>query len=733
MMLAGFIFFGHITDVDRFNTLVRMRAHDQKDMTVHILAAQGKVTDNFLVHYSHDEKLLSFMDTADKQWADESFNAALTACGTNGILVYKPDGSLFYSVSRGQGDVFSGFLVGKDEVARFFADSPVCHFFVKNGKGFVEARGAVIAPAGTLSRGRPLCGYLFFLHSWDKEYISRLEKITGSRWQRYNHRPDNPEESRFDVKSGEVSFIYDLIGFDGKSIGCFEVSYFAAGLRWLSNNLEYNVAIYFIFILFLLFVLFFVFIVWVYRPLNMVSRTLKNHDAVLAGKLKKRHDEFGQIAQVIEQYFIHDKTVRANNEKTTIFQKAILKLIQMEQSGALTIPVLLEHYAKALAVYQASVWFVESNKAVCEDRYKRAEDIHEKGEAINISDYPHYIKAITANRIVAADSAREDERTREFNKSHLEPFNIFSTMDAAIRRGGMPVGVLSCAHADSVRYWSREEQDFAVSVADLLSLKIETIERKRVEDKLKEAYDQLKAMQTQLVQSAKMVSLGTLSSGIAHEINNPLSGILNNVQLMKIMAKEKKDFNFNDFKELLASVEDSAVRCKDIIASLLDFAHSPRGNFVSLSLNAVAEKVVTILDYEMHTGNIMLGKELAQNLPMIKGNAQLLQQAVFDLIANARWAIDKKIKKGEGLIYLRTFYDAPGKRVALFVSDTGVGIPQAELSKIFDPFFTTKEVGEGTGLGLSIVYNIVKEHRGTIDVESQVNQGTTFKLYFPLG
>jgi two-component system NtrC family sensor kinase len=228
-----------------------------------------------------------------------------------------------------------------------------------------------------------------------------------------------------------------------------------------------------------------------------------------------------------------------------------------------------------------------------------------------------------------------------------------------------------------------------------------------------------------------MASVGILAGGVAHEINNPLVGVLNNVQLIKMMVQENKDFNLEEFKELLDIIEASALRCAKITRSLLDFSRASEGLFKSVSLNELAERVIILIQHELGLQNVIIKKEFANELPLISADSQLLQQAIFDIISNAKWAIQKKSGKQGGTITLKTAYDKENKQVLLYISDTGIGIPQENLERIFEPFFTTKEVGEGTGLGLYIVYNIIKEHKGTITVESQVGQGTTFKISLP--
>jgi PAS domain S-box-containing protein len=276
-------------------------------------------------------------------------------------------------------------------------------------------------------------------------------------------------------------------------------------------------------------------------------------------------------------------------------------------------------------------------------------------------------------------------------------------------------------------------KDDAGNVIGVFGIFWDITDRKRAEEELKNAYEQLKNVQAQAVQSAKMASMGLLAGGVAHEINNPLAGVLNNVQMIKMLAEQKKDFSFNDFREILAVIEESAARCKKITQSLLNFSRTSKGAFHSVSLNDSIEQVVIIIGHELKLQNVTIRKELQPDLPLIMGDAQLLQQVIFDLINNSKWAIQqKKVSGGEGVIILKTAYILGEKKIVFSVDDTGIGIDKDNLSKIFEPFFTTKPVGEGTGLGLSIIYNIIKAHHGNIEVESIIGQGTTFKIMLPV-
>ena len=250
---------------------------------------------------------------------------------------------------------------------------------------------------------------------------------------------------------------------------------------------------------------------------------------------------------------------------------------------------------------------------------------------------------------------------------------------------------------------------------------------------------QLEESRSQMYQANKMATVGQVASSIVHEINNPLTGVLNNVQLIKMQMELQKDFKPLEFKQLLDVIEESALRCVKTARSMLDFFRLARGKFQPVSLNEVVDKAISLVSYEMKLQNVTIAKSFQPDLPFVSGDPQLLQQAVFDIINNAKYAIQKNplrqagLPAGQaGMISIRTQAEQGKDTVMLSISDNGIGIPKENMDKLFKPFFTTKPIGEGTGLGLSIIHDIVVRHSGKIEVESQEGQGATFKLSFPI-
>jgi two-component system NtrC family sensor kinase len=240
---------------------------------------------------------------------------------------------------------------------------------------------------------------------------------------------------------------------------------------------------------------------------------------------------------------------------------------------------------------------------------------------------------------------------------------------------------------------------------------------------LKKRDEKLREFTTRrIMESERLAHIGQLAAGVAHEINNPLQGIITYSHLLL-----EKPHVENGARESLNKIVTQASRCRDIIRGLLDFSRQRKPDKRLSSVNRVLEECISLVDSQALFHNIRMVKNLNKDLPQVLVDPSQIQQIFMNLILNAAEAMN-----GAGQLTLATRFVPTDSAVEVEFTDTGHGISDEDLERIFDPFFTTKEVGHGTGLGLAISYGIIKEHKGTISVESQTGQGTTFTVRLPV-
>ena len=288
------------------------------------------------------------------------------------------------------------------------------------------------------------------------------------------------------------------------------------------------------------------------------------------------------------------------------------------------------------------------------------------------------------------ESAPEGGRTSRFEDSRLGG-TFLVTMTPLINAGGKPAGHVLVAR--DITHETRLEAEQA-------------------------------ALRERLGQSEKLASLGQFVAGIAHEMNNPLQGVLGHLELMIETSEEARPL-----RRELRRIYHEADRAAKIVRNLLVFAGSRRMARRRMRINRVVSRAVSSRMASLKRGGIEIVREQPEDLPAVAGDPLLLHQAFLNIIINAEHAI---LGTGQpGRIEIRSWYDTAQQQVMTTVRDTGPGIPAAVLPRIFDPFFTTKEVGQGTGLGLAITYGIVQEHHGAISAANVREGGALFTIALP--
>ncbi len=240
--------------------------------------------------------------------------------------------------------------------------------------------------------------------------------------------------------------------------------------------------------------------------------------------------------------------------------------------------------------------------------------------------------------------------------------------------------------------------------------------------------------EAQLTQASKMATLGEMATGVAHELNQPLSAIQIGADFLRNMAKLGQEVPREEMVLVSDQMGEQVARAVRIINHLREFGRKADIQREKVDINEPLKGVFTLLSQQLKLRDIEVVLNLKEGLPPVMGDSNRLEQVFIDLIINARDAMEERRKHAGGAnvkntLTVQSFQE--DSHVVVTITDTGTGIPDEAKSKIFEPFFTTKEVGKGTGLGLSISYGIVKDYNGTIEVASEVNKGTTFKITFP--
>jgi signal transduction histidine kinase len=311
------------------------------------------------------------------------------------------------------------------------------------------------------------------------------------------------------------------------------------------------------------------------------------------------------------------------------------------------------------------------------------------------------------NRAIIIQDVQTDPRVQYPKEAKEEGIKMM--IDLPLFVGQNVVGILRIFF-DQQREFSEEELDFAAAIAEQCAL---AIDKARLIEKQQIQYDHL------AIQADKLSSLGRMAAGIAHEINNPLSGIL-----LYSSNLAKKVPETGPLKKGLEVIIHETMRCRGIIQDLLEFSRQREPVTALADLNGVINKALSILANEFRINRITLEESLSDHIPNVLIDVNQIEQVFINFFMNAIEAV-----QGQGQVSVRSFRDEDDQGVVVEIQDSGIGIPQEHLEKIFEPFFSTKP--KGTGLGLAVNYGIIQKHRGQIRVSSQPGRGTTMTIRLP--
>jgi two-component system NtrC family sensor kinase len=347
---------------------------------------------------------------------------------------------------------------------------------------------------------------------------------------------------------------------------------------------------------------------------------------------------------------------------------------------------------------------LQTNELELSAAYGLSDEYLSKGPVTrsNILDN-HY----SGKKAIIIDDIANDPRVQYPQAALKEGIRLFLDLPLTLQDG--IAGILRIFFV-TPRDFSDIEIEFTVSLAELCSC---AIGKARLIEAQKSQYDQL-ALQTE-----KLTALGRMAAGIAHEINNPLAGIL--LYSSNLVKKAQR----GPIKEGLEIIMQETQRCKIIIQDLLEFARDHESQKARVNINAVIEKSLSILDNEFRLRHIQLVKNLGEEIEETQIDGHQVEQVLVNLLLNAVQAIDR-----DGVITVRSTMEPSQKFLIVEVEDTGCGIPRESMDKIFEPFFSTKK--EGSGLGLAVSFGIIHNHQGRIEVDSEVAKGTRFRISLPI-
>ena len=348
---------------------------------------------------------------------------------------------------------------------------------------------------------------------------------------------------------------------------------------------------------------------------------------------------------------------------------------------------------------------LETNQLELSVAYGLSERYLSKG---HVSTHKVITELCMQNKVIIIKDVQVDPRVQYPREAREEGIRMM--LDVPLFLGDNVVGIVRIFFSEQ-RKFSEEDLNFVIAIAEQCA---GAIDKARLIEKHKSMYDNL-ALQTE-----KLSALGRMAAGIAHEINNPLGGILlYSTNLFKKVPKE------GPLKEGLEVIIHETMRCKTIIQDLLEFSREKEPKKTVANINHIIEKTLSILENEFRLHHIRVEKHLYSKMSDNLLDVSQMQQVFINLLLNAVEAI-----QDQGVITIKSRMDPGQKWERVEIKDTGCGIPSENMSKIFEPFFSTK--AKGTGLGLAVSYRIVRNHQGDIRVSGQPGKGTRFTIEIPL-
>jgi PAS domain S-box-containing protein len=418
----------------------------------------------------------------------------------------------------------------------------------------------------------------------------------------------------------------------------------------------------------------------------------------------------GFILDITDQKRAEDELRRRNRELAVLNSIATVATRSFDLDFILR--ETLTHLTQMFAADSSSVYLIGGDPPV----FRRRAAVGHGDDPVDLTEFPltPEMRNSTHDRVELLSEeqiAIMPHAFREFASAR----GIQSLMWCVLWSKDQPMGIIGISSRTAHRY-SAQDQQLLLAVGRQLAL---TIEKVQLYDETARAYENLSRTQEQLLQSEKMSAVGQLISGVAHELNNPLTAILGYAQLLETDSLDDRTRDF------VQKIHRQAQRTHRVVQNLLSFARQRKTQKMRVDLRRVVEDTLVLRDYDLKLNNIKVEREFGADVPDVVADAYQLEQVFLNIINNA---VDAMLEHARGgTVRVRTFGENGSAVVE--IRDSGPGI--REPKRIFDPFYTTKQVGKGTGLGLSICYGIVKEHAGDIRAWNHSDGGAIFQVCLP--
>jgi signal transduction histidine kinase len=674
---------------EQLSGLFEQEAKEKELAFDRIVKLKEESLESFVLDYTYWDEMISFMSTKDLEWAKINIEQGLETFRANVVWAYQLDGTLVYSINNINADHLKEIPIPAGAIKSMFEKKRFVEFFVLTSKGLLKIRGATIHPSNDPSRKTPPGGYFFAGKLWNQEYSDELAKlIKGSVHFVYFGQKETIVDAPHTEK-GVITFLRNLKDWDGRVMGELHVRITSSLVSKFNKLSQERLVILVLLLVGIHFTVTFFIISWVNIPLRSISNSLKGWNVEALGTLVKTKNEFGDIARLIKKFFEQHSSLLKEIKDRKGAEEALRKSEQRLEGVASSIPG---------GVYQ---FRIDST-----GKWSFPYLNHESVRRVYGSDLA---EALKNPDILLGIILPED--LEKIKKSTAESFQLLLPWEFEFKIRASD-GSIKWIDAHSIPH--READGSTVWNGIFMDATVR-----------KEALDKLKLAQFQLVQTEKMNSVGQLAAGVAHELNNPLMGVINFVQYCRTHTPES-DRRY----AILEDAEKEAEKCVEIIRNFLTFSYTPSEEEMVLEKEdcaAIFERVFRLLDYRIIKENVKAIKRYGQKLPLISTNANRLQQVFLNLTVNALDAL-KQAKRKE----LTVDIHSEDKFVRVDIIDTGCGMSETTVGKVFDPFSTTKPVGQGTGLGLWIAQSTIQKLGGWIECKSEVGRGTTFSIFLPV-